>query len=446
YFWDFGDGQAAEGEKIAHLYNSQSPYEVMLITTDNSGQVDNAALKTETIHLNQPPIADAGLDIIGAPGQKIPFDGTASIDQDGKITNYFWDFDDGNTSTKTNLINRFKEAGRYRVTLRVEDNSKSPCNYDIDTLSVWINAQPIVELGENRIGAIDEVIIFDGEDVYDDDGRILSYVWDLGDSTKKIGKVVRHTYNQAGQYIVQLTVEDDAGAKNSIISDNILMIINDPPVPMAGDDRHVAAGETVVFDGSKSYDRDGEIIAYGWNFGDNTEAEGAKVSHAFSQPGEYTVILNIEDDSSSWSSSRADELTVFVNFPPVADAGRDQLVTPGEVWFDAGNSSDKDGQIIDYHWDFGDDSQGSGLAPRHIYGNPGTYQVNLTVTDDSGTTSSKASHGITVVVNRKPIADAGPDQIGAPGQLINFDGSKSFDPDGQLKSLIWNFGDGETGS
>jgi len=65
---------------------------------------------------------------------------------------------------------------------------------------------------------------------------------------------------------------------------------------------HPKVGETITFDASSSYDVDGSIIAYSWDFGDNSTAFGVLVSHAYSEPGNYTVMLTVTDNDRLESS------------------------------------------------------------------------------------------------------------------------------------------------
>ena len=83
------------------------------------------------------------------------------------------------------------------------------------------------------------------------------------------------------------------------------------------------------------------------------------------------------------------------NSPPTASFGVSCLAL--DCSFDASGSSDADGSVASYGWDFGDGSGGSGVGPSHTYASAGTYAVVLTVTDDDGaaTTTSKA---VTVTV------------------------------------------------
>ncbi|WP_216214000.1 M4 family metallopeptidase [Amycolatopsis aidingensis] len=114
--------------------------------------------------------------------------------------------------------------------------------------------------------------------------------------------------------------------------------------------------------------------------------------------------------------------------------------------FDGSGSSDPDGSVVSYAWDFGDGQSGSGVSPSHTYGEAGTYSVVLTVTDDEGNTG-RATREVTA---------GGPPQSGEPPRAefqvscqwdsCGFDGTRSTDPDGDIASYSWDFGDGETGS
>jgi len=79
---------------------------------------------------------------------------------------------------------------------------------------------------------------------------------------------------------------------------------------------------------------------------------------------------------------------VVTNEPPICDAGGPYAGNVGDsIQFDGSGSSDPDGAIVDYAWDFGDGNNGSGATPTHVYAAPGTYAVTLCVTDDAGAVS-----------------------------------------------------------
>ncbi|GAB3669833.1 hypothetical protein GCM10027589_38050 [Actinocorallia lasiicapitis] len=75
-----------------------------------------------------------------------------------------------------------------------------------------------------------------------------------------------------------------------------------------------------------------------------------------------------------------------------------------ECAFDASGSTDPDGSIVSYAWDFGDGSTGTGATPSHTFPAGGTYNVQVTVTDDKGGTNGKLK---TVTVNAPSLATDG---------------------------------------
>jgi PKD repeat protein len=112
------------------------------------------------------------------------------------------------------------------------------------------------------------------------------------------------------------------------------------------------------------------------------------------------------------------------------------------VNFDGSASSDADGNITGYSWDYGDGSPAdtSSATPPHTYAVAGTYTVTLTVTDNNGATASDTA--TVTIANRPPTANAGPDQTGSAGGAVTLNGSGSTDPDGVISNYSWNFGDG----
>lgn len=177
---------------------------------------------------------------------------------------------------------------------------------------------------------------------------------------------------------------------------------NQPPVADAGPDQTVYKDDIVYFDGSGSYDPDGSIVNYTWNFGDGTFGYGEYTTHIYSTTGSYNVTLTVIDDDGATDS---DNCIITVeeppNQPPVADAGLNQTVKEDETaYFDGSGSYDPDGSIVNYTWNFGDGNFGYGESPMHIYDDPGSYTVVLTVTDDDGATDS---HDTAVTVEPGPL-------------------------------------------
>jgi len=129
---------------------------------------------------------------------------------------------------------------------------------------------------------------------------------------------------------------------------------------------------------------------------------------------------------------------------PLANAGGPYSGAAGTaVSFSGASSSDPQGQVLTYAWNFGDNTTGAGVSPSHTYSGTGIYTVSLTVTDTSAlsaTASSKAT------ILGPPVANAGGPYAGTTGTTVNFSGTTSTDPQGQTLTYAWSFGDGTTGT
>ena len=127
------------------------------------------------------------------------------------------------------------------------------------------------------------------------------------------------------------------------------------------------------------------------------------------------------------------------NRPPTASfsATPEGGPPPLVVTFDASASGDPDGSITSYAWDFGTGTTGTGRSVEHTYGESGSYQVRLTVTDDDGVEASATDE---LVVNVLPTARivATPVDGEAPVS-VTFDASLSADEDGEIVSFDWDF-------
>ncbi len=152
----------------------------------------------------------------------------------------------------------------------------------------------------------------------------------------------------------------------------------------------------VSFDASASADSDGTIVSYAWDFGDMTNGSGATTTHTYTAKGTYTVTLTVTDGDSL--SATATATITITSAPPMAAFTADPLTgrAPLDVSFDASTSTD-DGSIASYEWNFGDETNGTGVTATHTYATEGTYTVTLTVTDDDSYTSTATA---TIVVER----------------------------------------------
>ncbi len=163
---------------------------------------------------------------------------------------------------------------------------------------------------------------------------------------------------------------------------------NAPPVASAGGPYNAKIDQVVIFDASDSYDPDGSIAFYRWNFGDGTsEILAESPDHIYHNPGTYEVTLTVIDDKGTSDTTLAN-VTISTSPPnqqPTANFSYQPTnPTTEDIIQYIDESTDVDGTIEYRQWDFGDTSSSSDQYPTHQYADGGTYIVSLTVTDDGG--------------------------------------------------------------
>ena len=146
------------------------------------------------------------------------------------------------------------------------------------------------------------------------------------------------------------------------------------------------AERTCQFNATGSFDPDGAIVNYEWQFGDGTSGSGPAAAHTYSYAGgsTYTAILIVTDDDGQRDATRGRPFTL-ADAPPIASFTF--ACTGLTCAFDASASFD-DGSISSYDWYFQDGAYGNGRTPSHQYLTGGTYGVALRVTDNSNRTSN----------------------------------------------------------
>lgn len=206
--------------------------------------------------------------------------------------------------------------------------------------------------------------------------------------------------------------------------------------------------ETVDFDASASYDSDGSIVSYKWDFDNDgyyDDRTGEEVSWTWYYLGDYPVTLKVEDNY-----GKTDRITKTItvsepeNNPPEASGnGPYYEYINTDIYFDGSSSSDMDGSISSYSWDFGDGNTASTESTTHSYIYQGNYTVTLTVTDDDGDSDTYTSFAVISKPNTPPAKPiiTGPTE-GKQNKKYNFT-FKSIDTDNDYLNFIIDWGDGE---
>ena len=275
-----------------------------LAESDPTGAITLEALSPDTSNLN----ANIGAaPLTGDIPLLVTFDATSST---GNIESYAWMFGDGQTGVGSTPSHTFSTEGNYTVTLIVTDTLGST---DQATLSIVTtnpsetnNPPSAIISASSTVGTTPLTIEFDGSLSTDNDGSILSHVWDFGDGNSTSGATVNYTYMTAGTFNARLTVTDNGGLTDTT---TMPVILTEPSadtniLPVAVISSSSNRGYVplnVSFDAGQSYDPDGSIENYTWSFGDGTTASGVNVSRKFMQPAVYKITLKVKDDQGASS-------------------------------------------------------------------------------------------------------------------------------------------------
>jgi len=357
-------------------------YVIELVVSDakDSSSPDTVTVNASTS--NTTPVADAGPDQTGIEGWVITLDGSGSSDADGDTLSFDWTLTtlpSGSAATldsSTAVMPTFTadEAGIYEAELTVNDGQDDS---DPDTVAINIenaNTPPVANAGPDQSVFIGQIVQLDGSQSSDVDGDPLGWFWSFISVPAGSAAVLSDefevnpsfTVDVAGQYIVQLEVNDDrdGGALDSVIANAITP--NTIPVADAGPDQSDFVGATIVLDGSASSDADSDPLTYSWSLtavpsGSIAALDNAAVvspSFVLDLPGNYVVQLVVNDEQ---ANSAPDEIIVStLNSRPAADAGQDQAIVIGNVvQLNGASSSDADNDSLTYSWSIIGQPEGS---------------------------------------------------------------------------------------
>ena len=367
---------------------------------------------------NIPPLTVA--ECVSVPplieGTEVVFDGRNSTDSfsDKSSLAYNWSFGDGTMGEGATIPHVYMRNDTYQVSLRVTDRGNLT-NYS--NLTVTINdASPAASFTYAPTNPIEgnQVTFTDTSTSYPD--QIVNWTWEFGYGEKAYTKDSTYVYEGDGTYSVSLTVVDDDGSYDELTKD-IFVADAAPRADFTVSNLSPLENTTVYFNDTSYSDPD-TIVSYSWMFGDGSVEEGSDashVSHVYLQNGSYNVTLTVTDSDGS-TSKHWDTVQVQDSSPSVSFEFSPYSPYEGVTVQFTDESSAYDG-IATWYWDFGDGSTSALQNPSHSYGDNGSYDVTLVVTDGDGSASQRT----TPIV----VQDTSPNIL----SLMASSGATSFDED-----------------
>jgi hypothetical protein len=400
-------------------------FQLSIVDNNNVKAMDSITI-TVNPATNIPPVANAGASItIILPINTITLDGSKSGDADGTITTYSWTIISGPNTPGSSGANTASlsltglVAGQYNYQLTVTDNSGATSKAQVKiTVVPSPNVLPVANAGPDQtITAPSNSVNLNGSASNDPDGTITAFTWIMfsgqGSVTISNGNTATPAVTglNPGTYVFQLTVKDNSGATNT---DLVTITVkpnpvtpNQDPIANAGNNQTITAPvNSILLNGSSSFDPDGTITNYSWSEvsgpSTSTIAGNGTVSPTFSGliVGTYVFQLQVTDNSGALNT---DQISVTVqpavanaNQTPVARAGADTTIylPANAIQLNALGSYDPDGSITSYQWQEinGPNSLGSLAMNSSLVDlsnlQEGVYEFQLTVTDNLGGTST----------------------------------------------------------
>jgi PKD repeat protein len=319
---------------------------------------------------------------------------SASFDRDLSAGNYTLEISGGAEGTPNHGFSKYSSLGYYTISGRISGADNDD------------NIAPIAKFSALCTKANCEL---DGGSSYDPDGRIVSYQWDLGDNSSQSGNKINHSYLANGDYRVRLTVVDDknkAATTEQTITINVpvedIVLTNNVAVSgLSGE-----AGQKIFFrfsvpeqaknlsftSAGGSGDAD-LVVSYGSHPSkENNDCKSDNSNNnelcqfSSTQVGDYYALLYGYSSFTNVTMTASYE-TDGGGADPVANFSY-QANKLNVIFSDS--STDNDGTLSRWQWNFGDGSSSQEQNPVHNYTSLGNYTVSLTVTDNEGRSHSQS--------------------------------------------------------
>jgi len=418
-----GGGSDPDGDPLAYKWNRTTPmagtFDIdelqfptytpaasgvhILALVLNDSYDPSAPVLVRVTAVNRPPTAMAGLDSTGYRGEFVNLYGDASDpDQDALFVNWTQLEGPPVAITPPNALNASflpPRSGNYTFKLEASDGE--------DTASATVNVsvqnrQPVARLEATPArSGINERINFSANLSYDPDGNVTKYLIDFGDGNNTgwtTKPAIGYYYTAPGVYNASARVMDDEGQLSelapyvTITVANALPVVNISVTPGSGDFRTVFRF-TVA---SSSYDPDGSIVSYAWRFGDGATDSGSSVSHNYSRPGTYIVVLRATDDLGGFTEGNL-SVTVGNLAPEIVstEPARLLVIKLGAQALFSVSARDPDGGLLSYSWKI--DNQTAGItSPNFTYKPTATGERKITVTVSDSESSVSYEWGVSV--------------------------------------------------
>lgn len=350
YFWDFGDGTTdTQFDPPPHIYPTVGDFTITLTATNADGCSDQYA---QVVHVYDPPQVVVGSQnvCVGALAQFFDQSVTAP---GNPVIDWAWDFGDGATDTVQSPTHLYAGAGIYTVTLSVS----TPYCGNTGSQPITVEAKPTANFAAvPTAGCSPMTVAFTNMSA-----GAVNYVWTFGDGGGDNATSPSHTFLNPGTadstYSVMLIASTAFGCSDTSSTD----ITVSPAVQALFTNNAIPGCAPLDVDFTNN---SVGALGYQWDFGDGATSTAVDPSHQYVNSSfflQINTVRLIANGPNGCADTTQQNIMVYpaANFVFVADP--DSGCSPFSITFPPINGA------VDYQWDFGDGSTGSGPSPTHVY-------------------------------------------------------------------------------
>ncbi len=427
YLWDFGDGASSNAANPSHTYLKEGFYPVKLIFTNAAGCSDSV-IKEDFIKIKSPVVSINDLPQKGCVPLTHSF--SPKVNSLDPVTNYMWDFGDGNTSSSPSPAHTYTLPGSYDITLFY--TTSAGCSDSVKVIrGILVGAKPGISFSANpRNTCAGTKISFTDIST----GNPDEWLWQFGDGSTSATKNPDHFYNDTGYFSITLIAINYGCADTLVLPDYIHI---KAPVARFNYNNTCATPGHVVFT-DKSIGAD----SWRWDFGDGASSTTQNPVHDYALSGLYAVALTVVNNTTGCEYTKIDTVDVLKEKADFT-SNVTSVCKNTPVLFNAINSIPAN--IASYIWKFGDNTtiSGSTGSATHTYTTSGGYDVTLILNIRNGCQDTVVkplalkADGPTAVFRSK---DAGACQ----DNVVTFIDSSYADGTHPVQQWQWNWDDGIT--
>jgi PKD repeat protein len=444
--WNFGDGNTSILQDPTNTYSQAGQYTATLTGTNYTLGVTTAS---EIITISNPPpvVTWNGTPTYGNISTAIDFVDTSTGDN---LTKFYWDLNDGNTSTLRNLSHAFPsitEFTYYSINHSVTDSDGTPWQVvtwenESDYLRIFQNLTPTITFTQDKTsGEIPLAVAFTATEY----GAIKvdDWAWDFGDGNISSLQNPTNIF-PAGQFTVTLAATNYTLGTTTITETDLIIVTN--PVPVVDFNATPLFGNISTPINFVDKSTGINLSTYYWELNDGNTSTSRNLSHVFPAIDEfdyYSINHSVMDsEGTPWITTgwknESDYLRIFKNLTPTITFTQDKTIGdyPLIVLFVATEYGAI--KVDDWAWDFGDGNTSSLQNPSNTYSWLDTFNVELIAMNY--TLGVATSYSTVNTTGAAPVVDwnATPTSGDHPLTVVFVDKSTGG------TSYYWNFGDGNT--